>query len=85
MTDISVYGPAEDDCSAPQQFLAGDHTGPCGQVGERLGLDFQSAGEAEKFLDFLQTKVWISTQNAPALASAPWTKVLEPADTASGS
>jgi hypothetical protein len=45
----------------------------------------QSAGEAEKFLDFLQTKVWISTQNAPALASAPRTKVLEPADTASGS
>jgi hypothetical protein len=45
-----------------------------------IDLDFQTAGEAEKFLDFLRTTVWTSTQNAPALAGIPDTKILEPAD-----
>jgi hypothetical protein len=45
-----------------------------------IDLDFQTPGEAETFLDFLQTRVWTSTQNAPALAGAPQTRILEPAD-----
>ena len=45
-----------------------------------VDLDFRTAGEAEKFLDFLRTTVWTSTQNAPALAGIPETKILEPAD-----
>jgi hypothetical protein len=50
-----------------------------------IDLDFQAAGEAEKFLDFLQTQVWPSAQNAPALAGTPQVKILELADTAYGS
>jgi len=49
-----------------------------------IDLDFQTVGEAEKFLDFLQTRVWTSTQNAPALAGTPQTRILEPVDAASG-
>lgn len=45
-----------------------------------IDLDFQTVGEAETFLDFLQTRVWTSTQNAPALAGAPQAKILEAAD-----
>lgn len=48
---------------------------PCYVV---VDLDFQSADEAEKFLDFLQTKIWTSPQNAPGLAGTPHTKILEP-------
>ncbi len=44
-----------------------------------IHLDFQTAGEAEKFLDFLRTKVWAAPQNAPALAGPPQTRILEPA------
>jgi hypothetical protein len=44
-----------------------------------VNLDFQTVGEAEKFLDFLQAKVWASMQNAPALAGTPQTRILEPA------
>lgn len=43
-----------------------------------VDLDFRTAGEAEKFLDFLQTKVWTSPENAPGLAGTPHTKILEP-------
>jgi len=45
-----------------------------------IDLDFQTASEAEKFLGFLQTTVWASTQNAPALAGAPQARILEPVD-----
>jgi hypothetical protein len=49
-----------------------------------IDLDFQTVGEAEKFLDFLQTRVWTSMQNAPVLAGTPQASILEPADAASG-
>jgi len=49
-----------------------------------VDLDFQTVGEAEKFLSFLQTTVWASAQNAPALADTPQTRILEPADAAPG-
>jgi hypothetical protein len=49
-----------------------------------VDLDFQTASEAENFLDFLQTRVWSSRQNAPALAGTPHTRILEPADEAAG-
>jgi hypothetical protein len=48
-----------------------------------VDLDFRTAGEAERFLDFLRTTVWSSPENAPALAGTPQTKILEPAGTAS--
>jgi hypothetical protein len=47
-----------------------------------IDLDFQTAGEAERFLDFLRTRVWSSSDDAPALAGAPQTRILEPADLA---
>ena len=49
-----------------------------------VDLDFQTVDEAERFLDFLRTTVWISTVNAPALAGTPRTRILVPADSASG-
>jgi hypothetical protein len=42
-----------------------------------IDLDFETAPEAAKFLDFLQTTVWASGENAPALAGAPQTRILE--------
>ena len=42
-------------------------------------LDFQTVGEAEKFLDFLRTRVWTSPDSAPGLAGVPQTRILEPA------
>jgi len=49
-----------------------------------IELDFQTVGEAQKFLDFLQTRVWTSTHNAPALDGTPQARILEPAERASG-
>jgi hypothetical protein len=49
-----------------------------------IDLDFQTVGEAEKFLDFLKTSVWSSAQNAPALAGTPQARILKPAGAASG-
>ena len=49
-----------------------------------IDLDFRTAGQAEKFLGFLQTKVWASPDNAPALAGPPQAKILEPVGPASG-
>ena len=44
-----------------------------------LDLDFETAGQAEAFLDFLKHKVWSSAENAPALIGTPHTRILEPA------
>jgi hypothetical protein len=50
-----------------------------------VDLDFQTVGEAEKFLDFQRPTMWSSPENAPALAGTPQTKILEPAGTAPAS
>ena len=44
-----------------------------------IDLDFDTVPEAEKFLAFLQENVWPSSQNAPALAGTPQTRILQPA------
>jgi len=49
-----------------------------------VDLDFQTVGQAERFLDFLQTRVWSSSLNAPALVGTPQTRILEPAEVTSG-
>lgn len=46
-----------------------------------IDFDFESTEEAEAFLLFLNTKVWGTRENAPALAGTPHTKILEPAAT----
>lgn len=43
-----------------------------------IDLDFGTTGEAERFLGFLQEKVWSARENAPALAGPPQTRILEP-------
>lgn len=43
-----------------------------------VDLDFDSTGEAERFLGFLRTEVWSSPENAPALAGTPQTRILRP-------
>ncbi|MCX5129864.1 hypothetical protein OG898_29000 [Streptomyces sp. NBC_00193] len=42
-----------------------------------VGLDFDTADQAERFLGFLQARVWASRDNAPALAGIPQTRILE--------
>lgn len=42
-----------------------------------IDLDFDTPGDASRFLGFLQTKVWASAENAPALVGAPHTKILQ--------
>jgi hypothetical protein len=44
-----------------------------------IDLDFDTPGDAGRFLGFLQTNVWTSTSNAPALAGTPHTKILQDA------
>ncbi|MFB6517011.1 hypothetical protein [Streptomyces sp. NPDC056401] len=42
-----------------------------------VGLDFDTADQAARFLGFLQARVWSSPDNAPALAGIPQTRILE--------
>ena len=42
-----------------------------------VDLDFGTVGEAEAFLCFLKDQVWAIRENAPALAGAPDTMILE--------
>lgn len=44
-----------------------------------IDLDFDSAGHATAFLQFLRTSVWAVPANAPGLAGVPETMILEPA------
>ena len=44
-----------------------------------IDLDFDTVDDAQRFLGFLQTKVWSSPQNAPALVGAPQTRILQSA------
>jgi len=42
-----------------------------------LDLDFDSADQASSFLHFLKTQVWTTPDNAPSLAGAPRTTILD--------
>ena len=42
-----------------------------------IDLDFTTIDEAQRFLAFLNNKVWSSTDNTPALAGTPQTKLLQ--------
>ncbi|HZI96399.1 MAG TPA: hypothetical protein VFD41_02620 [Actinomycetales bacterium] len=42
-----------------------------------IDLDFDTTGEAERFLEFLQTKIWSSREQAPALVGTPQTTIRE--------
>jgi hypothetical protein len=44
-----------------------------------IDLDFDSPEDAGRFLGFLETNVWASTSNAPALVGRPLTKILQAA------
>ena len=44
-----------------------------------IDLDFDSADEAQRFLSFLESTVWTSRENAPALVGTPQAKILQPA------
>lgn len=45
-----------------------------------IDLEFDSTDQAQAFHRFLQTTVWTSSQNAPALVGAPRTSILVPAE-----
>ena len=45
-----------------------------------VDLDFATADGARHFLAFLREKVWASPADAPALAGAPQTRILEPVE-----
>lgn len=42
-----------------------------------IDLEFDTASQAEKFVDLLRTRVWANRDNSPALAGTPITRVLE--------
>lgn len=42
-----------------------------------VDLDFDTVEDAQRFLAFLQTTIWSSPENAPALVGAPQTKILQ--------
>ena len=42
-----------------------------------IDLDFPTIDRAERFLTFLNERVWSTPANAPALAGAPRTTILE--------
>jgi len=46
-----------------------------------IDLDFDSTDEAAAFRRFLETEVWGSQGNAPALVGSPETMILEPVAT----
>ena len=46
-----------------------------------IDLDFERTEDASRFLGFLETNVWASTSNAPALVGVPHTKILQAATT----
>ncbi len=56
-----------------QQRIQRPTDDPCYVV---VDLDFATASEAEAFLRFLQTRIWSSPENSPALAGTPQTKIL---------
>jgi hypothetical protein len=43
-----------------------------------IDLDSDTTDQAQRFLHFLQTTVWASPENAPALVGAPHTRILQP-------
>jgi hypothetical protein len=45
-----------------------------------VDLDFNSAGEAAKFLALLQATVWSSKYSSPALVGTPQTRILSVVD-----
>jgi hypothetical protein len=45
-----------------------------------IDLDFDTPGEAETFLRFLETTVWASRDSSPALDGAPQTRLLDLAE-----
>ncbi len=55
-----------------------------------LDMEFDTAGRAEAFAEFLHQQVWASPASSPALAGAPQTRILdlvrrEPSQPAGGS
>jgi hypothetical protein len=42
-----------------------------------IDLDFAERGQAESFLGFLETQIWSSAQNSPALSGKPRTSILD--------
>jgi hypothetical protein len=42
-----------------------------------VDLDFPDEASAERFLEFLQDRIWASGDNAPALVGTPKTRILE--------
>lgn len=43
-----------------------------------VDLDFPTREQAQRFLGFLETRVWTSPASSPALAGIPRTRLLEP-------
>jgi len=44
-----------------------------------VDLDFPDEASARRFLEFLQTRIWVSRDNSPALFGTPQTRILETA------
>ena len=46
-----------------------------------LDLEFESEGEAQAYLEWLQAEVWSSREASPALAGGPQTRIAKVMET----
>ncbi len=46
-----------------------------------LDLDFDDVPTAQRFLGFLQTRIWATRETSPALVGSPRTSILETTET----
>ena len=84
ISDFTVWRKAFDRFSEARSRAGVRHHRISQPVGEAqyvlIDLDFDDLPSAERFLDFLRTNIWSSSENAPALSGEPVTRLLEVVD-----
>jgi hypothetical protein len=83
ITDFAVWKAAFDRFADARDRAGVTHAEIRQPVGDPnyivIDLDFPTVDRAERFLTFLNERVWSTPANAPALAGAPRTTILDSA------
>jgi hypothetical protein len=81
ITEFGVWSAAYDRFADRRRASGVTHERVSRPVGDEryviIDLDFAENGQAESFLGFLETQIWSSAQNSPALAGKPRTAILD--------
>jgi hypothetical protein len=81
ISDFDVWSDAYDRFAAGRRSSGVTHERVSRPAGDRryviIDLDFAEHGQAESFLGVLETQIWSSAQNSPALAGKPRTSILD--------